>query len=326
MSEGAATATVGVGEGSPHHDEAGHRRDAYRAIGISAIGLAVTGGIELALAVFTGSVALLGDALHNLSDVSTSAVVFLGFQISKRKPTPGHPYGYERAEDLAGLGVALVIWGSAVFAGIESYLKLVGNGGTTHVGIGMAGAALGIVGNQVVARYKLIVGRRIQSATLLADARHSWLDALSSLGALVGLCLVALGQRWGDPIAGFAVTLFILHVGYRVTSEILFRLMDGVDVEATDAARRVASGVLGAPAVVRGRWMGRSLLLDVELPLREDVRLGDAAIIARQVEVAIFAAVPTARQVTCRPRSVSASDLHEEVPNSWATDAPQVTA
>jgi divalent metal cation (Fe/Co/Zn/Cd) transporter len=102
--------------------------------------------------------------------------------------------------------------------------------------------------------------------------------------------------------------------------------MDGVDVEATDAARRVASGVLGAPAVVRGRWMGRSLLLDVELPLREDVRLGDAAIIARQVEVAIFAAVPTARQVTCRPRSVSASDLHEEVPDSWATDAPQVTA
>ena len=57
----------------------------------------------------------------------------------------------------------------------------------------MAGAALGIIGNQVVARYKLVVGRRIQSATLMADARHSWLDALSSLDALVGLALVALG-------------------------------------------------------------------------------------------------------------------------------------
>jgi divalent metal cation (Fe/Co/Zn/Cd) transporter len=121
--------------GRAHHDEEGHRRDANRAIGISAIGLALTGGIELALAVVTGSVALLGDALHNLSDVSTSAVVFLGFHISKRKPSPRYPYGYERAEDLAGLGVALVIWGSAVFAGVESYLKLVGNGGTTHVGM-----------------------------------------------------------------------------------------------------------------------------------------------------------------------------------------------
>ena len=62
--------------GPPRHDEAGHRRDAHRAVGFSAIGLALTGAIELALAIFTGSVALLGDALHNLSDVSTSAVVF----------------------------------------------------------------------------------------------------------------------------------------------------------------------------------------------------------------------------------------------------------
>src|ERR1700730_11871183 len=112
-----------------------------------------------------------------------------------------YPYGYERAEDLAGLGVALVIWGSAVFAGVESYFKLVGNGGTIQVGIGMAWAALGIVGNQLVARYKLIVGRRIQSATLVADARHSWLDALSSLGAVVGLVLVGFGHSWGGPVA-----------------------------------------------------------------------------------------------------------------------------
>src|SRR5579864_6362154 len=124
-----AAAPVGT-----RHDEAAHRRDANRAIGVSAIGLALTGGIELALAIVTGSVALLSDALHNLSDVSTSAVVFLGFRISKRRPTPGYPYGYERAEDLAGLGVALVIWGSAIFAGYVSVRKLLENGGTSQVG------------------------------------------------------------------------------------------------------------------------------------------------------------------------------------------------
>ena len=284
------------------HDEAAHRRDANRAVGVSALGLALTGGIELALAIVTGSVALLGDALHNLSDVSTSAVVFLGFRISKRKPTSGYPYGYERAEDLAGLGVALVIWGSAVFAGVESYFKLVGNGQTTHVGIGMGGAVLGIVGNQVVARYKLIVGRRIQSATLVADARHSWLDALSSLGALVGLALVALGFRWGDPIAGFAVTLFILHVGYEVTGEILHHLMDGVDAEELEAARLAASQVAGPDVVVRGRWMGRSLRLEVDLPVAADARVGDLDAVGQQVETAIFDALPAARQVICRPR------------------------
>jgi divalent metal cation (Fe/Co/Zn/Cd) transporter len=83
--------------------------------------------------------------------------------------------------------VALVIWASAVFAGIESVHKLLSNQGTSHVGAGIAAALIGIVGNQLVARYKLRVGRRIQSATLISDAKHSWLDALSSAGALAGL-------------------------------------------------------------------------------------------------------------------------------------------
>ena len=62
--------------------------------------------------------------------------------------------------------------------------------------------AIGILGNQIVARYKLVVGRRINSATLIADARHSWLDALSLAGAMTGLIAVALGQPWGDPVSG----------------------------------------------------------------------------------------------------------------------------
>jgi divalent metal cation (Fe/Co/Zn/Cd) transporter len=91
--------------------------------------------------------------------------------------------------------VALVIWAPTVFAGAESYRKLVAHGSTTSVYLGMAGAVLGIVGNQVVARYKLRVGPRINYATLVADAKHSWLDALSSAGALAGLILVAFGWR-----------------------------------------------------------------------------------------------------------------------------------
>ena len=89
----------------------------------------------------------------------------------------------------------MVIWASAAFAGFESIRKLVAHGPTTHVGGGIARAVLGIVGNQVVARYKLVVGRRISSATLVADARHSWLDALSSAGALAGLVAVASASR-----------------------------------------------------------------------------------------------------------------------------------
>ncbi len=291
---------------TPRHDEAGHRREANRAVAVSAIGLAMTGGLELILAIFTGSVALLGDALHNLSDVSTSAVVFLGFRISKRPPTAGYPYGYERAEDLAGLGVALVIWLSAVLAGYQSYLKFVRNAGTSHLTIGIAGAAIGIIGNQLVARYKGRVGRRIQSATLQADAKHSWLDALSSLGALVGLVIVATGRRWGDPIAGFVVTLFIVQVGFTVTREIVHHLMDGVDPTDIAAARDAALRVDGVQDVaVRARWMGRSLALEVEGRLGPETSLDKAESVGQQVVAAVHDAVPAARRVQWIARPTS---------------------
>ncbi len=280
------------------HDEAEHRRAANRAVGVSALGLALTGLVELALALVTGSVALLSDALHNLSDVSTSLVVFAGFRISKRPPSRRYPYGYDRAEDLAGLGVALVIWASAAFAGYESVRKLLGEGHTRNVYLGMVGAVLGIVGNQVVARYKLAVGRRINSATLIADAKHSWLDALSSAGALVGLILVALGYRWGDPVAGFAVTLFILHVGWEVTSELVHHLMDGVDEADLDAASAAAAAVAGVRDVlVRGRWAGRSLTLDVDGVVEPGLAVARADEIGAAVRAAVLGAVPAARTV-----------------------------
>src|SRR5690349_7155383 len=224
-------------------DDTQDRRQANRAIGVSALGLAATGLIELLLAIVTGSVGLLGDAIHNLSDVSTSAVVFLGFHLSRRPPTERYPYGLERAEDLAGVGIAVVIWASAAFAGWQSIRKLIEHGHTTHVAAGIAGAALGIIGNQLVAQYKLTVGKRINCATLIADARHSWLDALSSAGALAGLIAVALGQPWGDAVAGLAVTAFICHVGYQVTADVLHRLADGMDPDVIARAEAAAGSV-----------------------------------------------------------------------------------
>jgi len=281
------------------------RQDANRAVAVSAFGLALTGLVELALALVTGSVGLLGDALHNLSDVSTSVVVFAGFRLSKRSATASHPYGWERAEDIAGLGVALVIWASAVFAGFVSVHKLLEHGRTSHVGYGMAAAAMGIIGNQVVARYKGRIGRRIQSATLVADAQHSWLDALSSAGALLGLVGVASGLRWADALAGLVVTAFICHVGYEVTGDLLGHLMDGVDRDVVGSAIAAAEGVPGVDhAHARARWMGRSLLVEVEgfmdptTPLAEGERLGAS------IEAAVVEAVPEVRAVQWIPRAM----------------------
>jgi cation diffusion facilitator family transporter len=291
-------ATPVVGTTSARHDEAEHRSAANRALLYSAVGLGVAGGIETVFAVFTHSVGLLGDALHNLSDVSTSLLVFLGFWVSKRPASPGHPYGYDRAEDIAGIGVALAIWSSAIFAGYESVRKLVHHGTTTHVGWGIAAAIVGIAGNQAVAWYKGSVGRRIQSATLMADARHSWLDAISSLGAAVGLVAVAFGFPLGDPIAGIAITLMICHVGYEVTGEIVSHLMDAVDPALLEHAESGAMLVPGVRSVqVRGRWAGRSLRLDIRAEVDSSMTVGATVPIVSAIESAVFDAVGEARVV-----------------------------
>ena len=274
---------------------------------ISAVGLGLTGLVELLIALLTGSVGLLGDAIHNLSDVSTSAVVFLGFRLSRRPPTEEYPYGLERAEDLAGVGIAVVIWASAAFAGFESVHKLIEHGRTAYVGAGIAGAALGIIGNQVVARYKLAAGKRIGSATLIADARHSWLDALSSAGALAGLVAVALGQSWGDPVAGLAVTAFICHVGYQVTADVLHRLADGVDPDVIVRAEAAAGSVPGViHAHARARWTGRTLRVEVEGWVDPELPARDADALGRLVAAEISGHLPEAGSFTWTTRAAPA--------------------
>jgi len=285
-------------------DDAADRRAANRAVAVSAIGLGGTGLVELLLAVLTGSVGLLGDAIHNLSDVSTSAVVFLGFRLSRRPATERYPYGLERAEDLAGIGIAVVIWASAAFAGYESIRKLIGHGPTTHLAAGIAGAIIGIVGNVVVARYKLLVGRRINSATLVVDARHSWLDALSSAGALAGLIAVAAGQPWGDPVAGLAITAVICHVGYEVTGDVLRRLADGVDPSVITTAEAAAGTVPGVRhAHARARWTGRTLRVEIEGWVDPGLPARDADAIGRQVAAVIAQQLPETGSFTWTSRA-----------------------
>ena len=274
---------------------------------VSAIGLGATGLVELLLALVTGSVGLLGDAIHNLSDVSTSAVVFLGFRLSRRPPTDRYPYGLERAEDLAGVGIAVVIWASAAFAGFESVRKLIHHGPTAHVAAGIAAAVLGILGNQLVAWYKRRVGKRINSATLLADARHSWLDALSSAGALAGLIAVAFGQPWGDPVAGLAVTAFICHVGYDGTKDVVHRLADGVDPEIITTAETAAGSVPGViHAHARARWTGRTLRVEIEGWVDPDLPAKGADAIGRQVADRLSYLLPQAGSFTWTTRAAPA--------------------
>ncbi len=280
-------------------DEA-NRRKAMRAIVFSSLGLLITSSFELFVVVLSGSVALLSDALHNLGDVFTTVGVYLGFRASRRTATRKYPYGYGRAEDLAGVVIVAAIWGSAVLAAWQSYEKLVSGRGTSHLPIGMLAAIIGIVGNQLVARYKLKVGRAIKSAPLIVDARHSMLDALASAGALLGLIGVALGFRAADPIAGFAIALLIVHIGLDATRDVASRLMD---VNDEDIGRTVLAAIDQVPAVkavtdLRVRWLGRQVEVRIRVHLPSTMSFAEAHDLSHQVERAVLDAIPDVREVT----------------------------
>jgi divalent metal cation (Fe/Co/Zn/Cd) transporter len=125
---------------------------------------------------------------------------------------------------------------------------------------------------------------------------------LSSVGALVGLTGVALGYRWADPLAGAVVTLFICHVGFEVTGQMLHHLLDGVEPEDIAAARAATLSIAGVHAAnVRGRWMGRSLVIEIEGVLDGNTPLEAALELGQRVDLAVRTAVPHVRQVRWIP-------------------------
>ncbi len=159
--------------------------------------------------------------------------------------------------------------------------------------------------DEVVARLKFVIGRRIKSATLIADAKHSWLDALSSAGALLGLVGVLAGARWADPVAGLVVTLFICHVGWEVTSDVARRLMDGVDPGVITTAEALAMQIDGVRHVhARARWTGRTLRLELEAWLDADTTVAAGDALGRRFADLVVVELPDVRSLTWTTRAV----------------------
>src|SRR5262245_6976961 len=170
-----------------------------RTLLISVAGLAVTSAIQGAVVLLSGSVALLGDTLHNVADAGTAIPLLIAFGLARRAPTKRYTYGYARAEDLAGLFVITMIALSSAFACYVAIDRFIHPRGVTHLWA-VAGAALvGFAGNEIVARYRIRVGHRIGSAALVADGLHARTDGFTSLAVLLGAAGVAVGWRQADP-------------------------------------------------------------------------------------------------------------------------------
>ena len=257
-----------------------------RAVKISLVALGITAILQLLVVVFSGSVALLADTVHNFSDALTAVPLWIAFALSRRAASRRYTYGYGRAEDLAGLFIVAMIALSAIVAGWEAVNRLINPAPIEHLGWVAAAGIIGFAGNELVALYRIRVGRRIGSAALMADGVHARTDGLTSLAVVIGAAGVALGWPAADPIVGLAITVAILLVLRTATRDVFRRLMDGVDPDIVDAAE---ASLLGTPGVeglrhLRLRWLGHTIRAEADVEVAPDLTLAQAHRIAHHAE------------------------------------------
>ena len=268
--------------------------DGWRTLWISLAGLAGTAAAQAVVVALSGSVALLGDTLHNAADALTAVPLGVAFMLGRRRPTRRYTYGYGRAEDLAGVAIVAVIAISCAVAAFAAVQRLLHPRPVTHLAAVAAAAVLGFAGNELVARYRIRTGRRIGSAALVADGRHARADGFTSLAVLAGAGGVALGWTWADPVVGLAITVAILTVGWQAARDIGARLMDSVDPAVTDTAEatlRGTPGVLGAEPV-RLRWVGRRLRAECAILVDPHCSVIEAHAVAVSAEHRLIHAIP----------------------------------
>jgi cation diffusion facilitator family transporter len=195
-----------------HHGDHGHShglvdrslvrsRDGVKTVSISLAVLTVAAGIQTVIFVATGSVALLADLIHNFGDGLTAVPLGIAFFLRSG-----------RGEKLAGLGVVLAIFVSAMVALYETINRLVHPQHLTHLWVLAGAGVVGFVGNEIAARIRLRGGKRLTSPALTADGNHARIDAFVSLGVVASAVVVGLGAPLADPIIGLVITLVILKI------------------------------------------------------------------------------------------------------------------
>lgn len=289
-------------------------RQGMRTLGWSFAVLFVTAVAQLAVVLVSGSVALLGDTIHNFADALTAVPLGVAFLLGRRAATRRYTYGLGRAEDLAGVAVVLIIAGSAVIAGWEAVDRLLHPQPVNHLWVVAAAGVIGFLGNEIVARYRIVVGRRIGSAALVADGLHARTDGFTSLAVVLGAGGVALGFPVADPIIGLGITVAILFVLRDAAREVFRRLMDAVDPVVVDLVERTASAVpdVLAAGQVRMRWIGHTLRAELAVTVDAALTVEQAHRIAHDVEHRLVHAVPRLAAATVHTEpATSAAEAHQ---------------
>jgi cation diffusion facilitator family transporter len=265
-----------------------------RATWVSLAGLAATAFAQLAIVLVSGSVALLADTIHNFTDALTAIPLLIAFRLGRRPPNRRYPYGYHRAEDLAGIAIVLMIAGSAIAAAIEAADHLVHPQAIDHAWLVFAAGVVGFLGNEAVAQYRIRVGRCIGSAALEADGLHARTDGLTSLGVVISAVAAIAGAPRVDAAVGLLIAIVIGWTLWSAARQVLRRILDGIDEPTIALIEESAAAVPGVEHVTqaRARWAGHQLRAELSIDVDGSLSVEAGHAIADGVRDALLRAVP----------------------------------
>lgn len=250
---------------------------------------------KLAAGIIARSGAMISDAAHSASDVFSSIIVIIGVKLSSRAPDREHPYGHERLECVAAivLSVVLVVTGAIIGSTALGNLITADPAEITVPGrLALAAAAVSILCKEAMYWYTIFYARKLDSQALRADAWHHRSDALSSVGALIGIAGARAGYPQMDSIASLIICVFILKAAFDIFQEAMEKMVDhACSPETEQAIRRCAAAqprVLGVD-LLHTREFGSRIYVDIEISADGSMTLWESHEVAEQVHDAIEA-------------------------------------
>ncbi|MBI5667898.1 MAG: cation transporter [Chloroflexi bacterium] len=273
---------------------------AIRTVWLALLALGVTTILQIVIFVSSGSVALLADTVHNLGDALNSIPLLIAFYLARRPANPRYTYGYNRAEDVAGIFIVVSIAFSAAYILWESVQKLIHPQPLDNLPWVAAAAVIGFLGNEIVALLQIRVGRKIGSEAMVADGLHARTDGLTSLAVLIAAGGAALGFPILDPIIGILIGVAIVFITRDAALAIWYRLMDAVDPRLTEKAEAAIREHPEVRAIHRLqlRWLGHELYAEMVLELDANLSLLESEAILDHVRHHLYHDLPHLSKAT----------------------------
>lgn len=262
--------------------------------------LGATTIFQAGIYVYSGSVALLADTVHNLGDALNSIPLWIAFVLARRAATRRYTYGFGRAEDIAGLFIVLSIGFSAAYILFEAVTKIINPKLIAYGGWVVVAALVGFVGNEAVAVMQIRVGKKIGSEALITDGRHARVDGFTSLAVLPAVIGSWLNIPILDPIFGLVIGVAIVFITRDAIVAMWYRLMDAVDpqlIEQAEAAIRKNNMVLKIN-YLRMRWVGHSLYLEGSIFIDPKLDFSQMQQIRDQIDLELIEELPYLSEIT----------------------------